>query len=502
MSTLSTIRAELPLILIAATLAVAQSVGVPATGLAGAGVFLWLLIVMIWAAGGVLHHAESVAERLGEPLGTLILTLAVVGIEVALIASVMLSGDGSPTLARDTMFAVVMIVLNFLTGLSLLLGALRFGEQNYNLAGARAFLSLMLPLAVFSMVLPAYTTSSWAPTFTDFQALFFSVVTIALYFVFLLMQTVRHRGYFMEPEEPMAPELGHAHYATGTHALLMFATLVPIVLLSKTLAKFVDQGLDTLGLVFPLPFRVAFIVVAAVWGWAVNLHYLYLLRIDVPALIRYPARSSPSQPPHHVSTYRLASLLSATLAAFVLLFGLLSFVTLETVTAPSAEAVEATGGDARFKSIQWFSWGAEGAQIPNGGLSRTETYTIAGQSLALTCSLSNINRASGTGTGNHLASYRPGAWQGDGFDELYNIGGPNENNRMVVGLTNRTDANRITFDFSCSAKLGTVDFPLAGLVMADAEVRTKLVDDVLAALKADPNKIADVAPIESEDTEE
>lgn len=210
--------------------------------------FVWLFIVMIWGAGGVLHHAEAVAERLGEPVGTLVLTLAVVGIEVALIASVMLAGDGQPTLARDTMFAVVMIVLNFLTGLSLLLGALKFGEQNYNLAGARAFLSLMLPLAIFSMILPAYTTSSWTPTFNDFQALFFSVVTIALYGLFLLMQTVRHRGYFTEPEEPKVPELGHAQYATWVHALLMLATLVPIVLLSKTLAKYVDNGLGTLGL--------------------------------------------------------------------------------------------------------------------------------------------------------------------------------------------------------------------------------------------------------------
>lgn len=248
MSILSTIRAELPLILIAATLAVVQSVGVPASGPAGAAVFLWLLIVMIWAAGGVLHHAESVAERLGEPLGTLILTLAVVGIEVALIASVMLSGDGSPTLARDTMFAVVMIVLNFLTGLSLLLGALRFGEQNYNLAGARSFLSVLLPLAVFSLMLPAYTTSNWTPSFSDFQALFFSIITFAMYGVFLLMQTVRHRGYFTEPQEPQVPDHVHAMHATWVHAVLMIATLLPIVLLSKTLTKYVNSGLDMLGL--------------------------------------------------------------------------------------------------------------------------------------------------------------------------------------------------------------------------------------------------------------
>lgn len=238
----------MPLIALALTWLALQWRTPPSEGLGSGLMFLWLLVVMIWGASGVLHHAEAVAERLGEPLGTLVLTLAVVGIEVALIASVMVSGDGNPTLARDTMFAVVMIVLNFLTGLSLLLGALKFGEQNYNLAGARSFLSVLMPLSVFSLILPAYTTSSWAPTFTNFQALFFSIITISLYGLFLLMQTVRHRGYFTEPEEPKVPEHGHATYATWLHTVLMLATLLPIVLLSKTLAKYVDSGLDRLGL--------------------------------------------------------------------------------------------------------------------------------------------------------------------------------------------------------------------------------------------------------------
>lgn len=248
MPTLRHIAKELPLIGLFYTYILLNFAGAPSDPTGSAVMFVWLLGMMIWGAGAVLHHAEAVAERLGEPLGTLILTLAVVGIEVALIASVMLSGDGNETLARDTMFAVVMIVLNFLTGLSLLLGALRFGEQNYNLAGARSFLSVLMPLAVFSLMLPAYTTSSFTPTFTDFQALFFSIITFALYGVFLLMQTIRHRGFFTEPEEPKVPELGHAEYKTWTHTILMLATLVPIVLLSKTLAKYVDNGLDTLGL--------------------------------------------------------------------------------------------------------------------------------------------------------------------------------------------------------------------------------------------------------------
>ncbi|MCQ0970682.1 calcium:proton antiporter [Paracoccus sp. TK19116] len=210
--------------------------------------FVWLFGVMIFGASAVVRHAEALAEKLGEPYGTLILTLSVVVIEVALIGSVMLSGDGGPTLARDTMFAVLMIVLNGLVGLSLLLGALRFGEQNYNFAGATAFLTVLVPLSVFSLVLPDYTASSATPTFTPFQAGFFSFVTLALYLVFLSIQTVRHRGFFTEAEEPPVPMPHHVtRYPSWAHFLLLAATLIPIVLLSKKMGGFVDHGTAVLG---------------------------------------------------------------------------------------------------------------------------------------------------------------------------------------------------------------------------------------------------------------
>lgn len=230
----------------------------PVSGAAGALPFLWLFAVMIWGASAVVHHAEALAERLGEPFGTLILTLSVVGIEAALIVAVMLSGDGQPTLARDTMFAVLMIVLNGLVGVALLLGALRFGEQSYNLSGAGAFLSVLVPLAVFSLVLPAYTSSSFTPTFTEFQSLFFLVVTLALYLVFLFIQVSRHRGFFIEPEEPpVGPQ--HAHYRTWGHVVLLLATLIPIVLLSKTLSTLVQGGI-TAG----LPSAVGGVIIATI----------------------------------------------------------------------------------------------------------------------------------------------------------------------------------------------------------------------------------------------
>ena len=102
--------------------------------------FLWLFGTMMWCAFSVVRHADAVAVKLGEPYGTLVLTLSVIVIEVALLAAIMLHGENNPTLARDAMFATLMIVLNGMIGAALLMGALRYWEQEYNLAGARAFL--------------------------------------------------------------------------------------------------------------------------------------------------------------------------------------------------------------------------------------------------------------------------------------------------------------------------------------------------------------------------
>jgi Ca2+:H+ antiporter len=252
MRTLTKLSHEFAILAVIATLAVFNMLGhgilAPTAGPFAVLSFLWLMGVMVLGASAVVRHAEALAERLGEPYGTLILTLSVVCIEVALIGSVMLSGDGGPTLARDTMFAVVMIVLNGLVGLSLLLGALRHGEQSYNFAGASSFLTVLVPLAVFALVLPDYTISSRDGSFTTGQALFFSVITFALYLVFLSIQTVRHRGFFTEPEEPAVAQHGHARYATWAHGLLLMATLLPIVLLSEKTAGFVDYGINAMSL--------------------------------------------------------------------------------------------------------------------------------------------------------------------------------------------------------------------------------------------------------------
>ena len=124
---------------------------------------VWLFAVIMASAFAVVHHAESLAMRLGEPLGTLVLTLSVIGIEVMMISAVMLTGEGKPALARDAMFGVVMIVLNGMIGISLLLGGLRHHEQAYNLQGANSFLSLIVPLTVLGLVLPNFTNASRRP---------------------------------------------------------------------------------------------------------------------------------------------------------------------------------------------------------------------------------------------------------------------------------------------------------------------------------------------------
>src|SRR6202167_4559138 len=121
---------------------------------------VWLFAIIMGSAFAVVHHAESLAVRLGEPLGTLVLTLSVIGIEVMMISAVMLTGEGKPALARDTMFGIVMIVLNGMIGLALLLGGLRHHEQEYNLEGGTSFLSLIVPLAVLGLILPDFTKSS------------------------------------------------------------------------------------------------------------------------------------------------------------------------------------------------------------------------------------------------------------------------------------------------------------------------------------------------------
>ena len=136
-----------------------------------------------------MRHADCLALRCGEPYGTLILTLSAITIEVVMISAAMLHGANNPTLARDMMFAVVMIVLNGLVGLSLLLGGLRHREQHYNLQGTNAYLNTIMVLVVLGLVLPNFTTSMSGPRFSSAQELFLVAMSLSLYAIFLIIQT-------------------------------------------------------------------------------------------------------------------------------------------------------------------------------------------------------------------------------------------------------------------------------------------------------------------------
>ncbi len=216
---------------------------------------LWLLLVfallfgvVMGSALSVVRHADCLAIRLGEPYGTLVLTLSAISIEVLMISAMMLHGENNPTLARDTMFAVLMILLNGMVGLSLLLGGWRHGEQQYNLQGANAYLGVILPLAVLGLMLPGFTTTTSGPTLSPIQEEFLILLSVGLYAVFLAIQTTRHRAFFVSGEEEEGHGQGHAFHLRGTpvHAALLVAYLMPVVFLAEKLAVPLDFGIEIL----------------------------------------------------------------------------------------------------------------------------------------------------------------------------------------------------------------------------------------------------------------
>jgi len=178
---------------------------------------------------------------------------------VAILATIMLDDTPNPTLPRETMFAILMIVLNGMVGTVLAIGGLRHVEQQYNLQGALAYLAVITPLAVIALIVPTFTQSTDTPTFTTQQAVIFGGLTALLYAAFLTIQTTRHRNFFLQPKRrgkdldlaaPASPE-PHGHgptYSAPYHAVLLIATLLPVVLLSKPLAKLLDHGIDQVGL--------------------------------------------------------------------------------------------------------------------------------------------------------------------------------------------------------------------------------------------------------------
>lgn len=216
--------------------------------------FIWLFGVILMAALSVVRHADELAERLGEPYGTLILTLTITAIEVVAISAVMFHGDNNPTLVRDTLFAVVMIILNGMVGLSLLLGAWRRPQQRHNLQGANAYLGLIVPLATLSLILPEYEPTPSGPAISSAHEAILIFMSIGLYAVFLMLQTGRHKPFFTNHHQSHAtthtPVPTPGHRPSGQplilHAALLFAYMVPVVYLVDHLARPIDYVVETL----------------------------------------------------------------------------------------------------------------------------------------------------------------------------------------------------------------------------------------------------------------
>jgi Ca2+:H+ antiporter len=211
-----------------------------------------LFCLILWSAFSVVRHADCLAVLLGEPLGTIILTIAVIGIEVTMISTVMLTGDANPALGRDTMFSVLMLVLNGLVAMTLLIGGLKHHEPVFNLRGANSYLSVIIPLAILGLVLPQFTTSTSDASASTMLSIFLIVMCVALYVLFLGVQTMRHRHFFTQPSDDDLDVVDTHHPPASMrtvpwHATLLVLTMVPVVLLAKKLAILLDVGVEELG---------------------------------------------------------------------------------------------------------------------------------------------------------------------------------------------------------------------------------------------------------------
>jgi Ca2+:H+ antiporter len=219
---------------------------------------------LIGSVLAAVHHSEVVAHRVGEPFGTLVLAIAVTVIETALVVSLMLAGGpGAGVLARDTVFAAVMIILNGMVGLCLLLGGSRFREQGFVLHGVSAALATLAAIVVLTLVLPNYTVSDPRPVYVTSQLVFVSIVSLILYGTFVFVQTIRHRDYFL-PVDASGNEDVHAAPPETITAIVssvfLLICLVAVVLLAKALAPELEAGVEALG----APNALVGIIIAAI----------------------------------------------------------------------------------------------------------------------------------------------------------------------------------------------------------------------------------------------
>ena len=243
----------LPVLGIVAWLAVGK-VGLEFLALVLAAVLLGNVIAAV-------HHAEVVARRVGEPYGTLVLALAVTIIEVGLIISIMLSGEPNRILLRDSVHAVVMLVLHGLAGLCIVVSAFREREAEFQVEGAKAFLAVLIPMATLVMVVPNHLVSAPGPYYSPLQLAFVSAVCLGLYIAFLFIQTGWHRSYFLSvgDEDTVHQARPSARIALASLGLLIVA-LLSVVLLAKSLAPALEAGVRAAG----APLAIVGVIIAAI----------------------------------------------------------------------------------------------------------------------------------------------------------------------------------------------------------------------------------------------
>jgi Ca2+:H+ antiporter len=217
-----------------------------------AGVGPWLALLCVAALGAAVfvavHHAEVVAHRVGEPFGTLVLALAVTAIEAALILSMMFAGGREmAVLPRDAIHAAVMIICTGVIGLCLLMGGLAHREQSFRVEGASAGLAALFVMTVLTLVLPAFTTTTPGPTYSQSQLAFVALSSASLWAIFIFVQTVRHRDYFIPVTNPSDPE-AHAAPPTARQAWVSFGlllvSLVTVVGLAKMLSPTIERAVE------------------------------------------------------------------------------------------------------------------------------------------------------------------------------------------------------------------------------------------------------------------
>jgi Ca2+:H+ antiporter len=228
--------------------------------------FALIVALILVCAMRVMHHGEALAEMLGEPMGALVLTLSAAMIEVSLLAVVMLSGEANPTIVRDTVHAELMIILGMLLGLALLLGGIRHRQQVYNLEGARSFLAILVPVPIVVLILPDFALTEGEATLSRAKGLLIGALTLAIYVTFLVMQTVRHKAHFADPEEAEVASATLADTRRAWNAReaarsggLLLLVLLPIPLLADHLDSVLEVGIHELG----MPHAVAGVVIAA-----------------------------------------------------------------------------------------------------------------------------------------------------------------------------------------------------------------------------------------------